>query len=320
MLHAAALQSRHGHARIASIDASRAPALRVHLVLTAADLGALNAPTPLLIPHPNLTAPRTQRPLVTGDVRYMGELVAFVIADDRYVAEDAVELIDVRYEPLTAAVDLENRRRRRRAGPPGRPGQPPGSPRAAGGRSRRRVRARGSRSVGAPLRRAQLRQSDRERGVVADYDTRTAMLRAWISTQAPLPLEDELAGLFGLPEFKVEVIAPDAAAPSAPEEDRAPGINSAPTPCSISVPWLVPATTFPAIPSFRAAPPEDPEIRRAALRSLRRPVLRLGSLSSLQDVHEAQPFQRARCSTTALGGGRRPRVRPPSPKTRERRP
>ncbi len=107
MLHAAALQSRHGHARIASIDASRAPALRVHLVLTAADLGALNAPTPLLIPHPNLTAPRTQRPLVTGDVRYMGELVAFVIADDRYVAEDAVELIDVRYEPLTAAVDLE---------------------------------------------------------------------------------------------------------------------------------------------------------------------------------------------------------------------
>ena len=63
MLHAAALRSPHGHARIVSIDASRARALPgVHLVLTAADLGELNQPSPLLIPHPGLTSPRTQRP------------------------------------------------------------------------------------------------------------------------------------------------------------------------------------------------------------------------------------------------------------------
>ena len=53
MLHAAGLRSPHGHARIVSIDAARARALPgVHLVLTAADLGELNQPSPLLIPHP----------------------------------------------------------------------------------------------------------------------------------------------------------------------------------------------------------------------------------------------------------------------------
>src|SRR5437773_689915 len=47
------------------------------------------------------------------------------------------------------------------------------------------------------------------RGVVADYDPRTGVLRAWISTQAPLPIKNGLARLFGLPEFNVEVMAPD---------------------------------------------------------------------------------------------------------------
>ena len=64
MLHAAAVRSPHARARIRSIDASRARALRgVHLVLTAAELGALNQPTPLLIPHPELTHARTPYPL-----------------------------------------------------------------------------------------------------------------------------------------------------------------------------------------------------------------------------------------------------------------
>ncbi|HZN53381.1 MAG TPA: xanthine dehydrogenase family protein molybdopterin-binding subunit, partial [Methylomirabilota bacterium] len=58
MLHAAALRSPHAHARIVRLDASaarRAPG--VHLVLTAADLGELNQPSPLLIPHPTLSHP-----------------------------------------------------------------------------------------------------------------------------------------------------------------------------------------------------------------------------------------------------------------------
>jgi carbon-monoxide dehydrogenase large subunit len=108
VLHAAALRSPHAHARIVSIDAARARTLPgVRLVLTAADLGLLNQPTPLLIPHPALSEPRTQRPLAVDEVRYVGELIAFVVADSRYVAEDAVDLIDVAYEPLPAVTDLE---------------------------------------------------------------------------------------------------------------------------------------------------------------------------------------------------------------------
>jgi carbon-monoxide dehydrogenase large subunit len=107
VLHAACLRSPHAHARVVAIDATRARALPgVHLVLTAAELGELNQPSPLLIPHPGLTHPRTQRPLAVDEVRYAGELV-FVVAEDRYVAEDAVGLIDVAFEPLPTVGDLE---------------------------------------------------------------------------------------------------------------------------------------------------------------------------------------------------------------------
>ena len=79
MLHAAAVRSPHARARIRSVDASRARARRgVHLVLTAAELGALNQPTPLLIPHPHLEHPRTPYPLAVDEVRYAGELVAIM--------------------------------------------------------------------------------------------------------------------------------------------------------------------------------------------------------------------------------------------------
>src|SRR5262245_32578219 len=106
-LHAASLRSPHAHARITRVDASAARRLPgVHLVLTAADLGELNQPTPLLIPHPTLTHGRTQRPLAAGEVRYVGEVVAFVVADSRYIAEDALQLIEVQYEPLPVVTEL----------------------------------------------------------------------------------------------------------------------------------------------------------------------------------------------------------------------
>jgi carbon-monoxide dehydrogenase large subunit len=211
LLHAAGLRSPHAHARIASIDTARALALPgVRLVLTAEALGDLNQPTPLLIPHPSLTQPRTQLPLAREEVRYVGELVAFVIADDRYVAEDAAELIDVRYEPLPAVTELEpavaggsplvhadvpgNRAAHlvQRVGDPDRA--------FAGAAHVLRERLYIERSCGSPIE---------TRGVVAEYDPRAGVLRAWISTQAPLPIKNGLARLFGLPEFKVEVVAPD---------------------------------------------------------------------------------------------------------------
>jgi carbon-monoxide dehydrogenase large subunit len=205
------VRSPHARAHIRSIDASRVRAQRgVRLVLTAAELGALNQPTPLLIPHPELTHPRTPYPLAVDEVRYAGELVALVVADDRYLAQDAAQLIDIDYEPLPAVVELEA------AGADGAPRvhaeiaanraarivQHVGDPDAAFARAAHVFRERLTieRSCGSPME---------TRGVVAEHDVRTGILKAWISTQAPLPLRSGLARIFGLPEFKVEVIAPD---------------------------------------------------------------------------------------------------------------
>ena len=211
MFHGAALRSGHAHARIVRIDATAARgAPGVRLVLTAADLGERNQPSPLLIPHPTLTHARTQRPLATDEVRYVGELVAFVVATDRYLAEDAAALIEVEYEPLPVVTDLatalasgaarvhadvpENRAARFR--------QAVGDAAGALGRAPRvrRERLAIERSCGSPIE---------TRGVVAEWDARRRVLRVWDSTQAPLPIKNGLARLFGLPEFSVEVVAPD---------------------------------------------------------------------------------------------------------------
>ena len=211
VLHAACLRSSHAHARITAIDATRARAMPgVHLVLTAAELGDLNQPSPLLIPHPGLTHPRTQRPLAVDEVRYAGELVAFVVADDRYVAEDAVGLIDVAYEALPVVADLQAA---------AQPEGPLVHADVPGNRAARVVQRTGDpdaafrgaahvlteqlyieRSCGSPIE---------ARGVVAEHDARTGQLRVWTSTQAPLPIKNGLARIFGLPEFKVEVVVPD---------------------------------------------------------------------------------------------------------------
>ncbi len=210
-LHAGVLRSPYGHARIRRIDSQRArDAFGVALVLDAAELGPLNQPGPLLIPHPSLIYPRTQRPLAVDTVRYAGEAVAFVLAESRYAAEDALELIEVEYEPLPAAIELAA------AASDGAPLVHPDVPRnvcatfpqrvgdtdAAFSRAFRIVKDRVSieRSAGQPIE---------ARGVVAQFDARDGSLTAWISTQAPIPIANGLAGLFGLPEHKVRVIAPD---------------------------------------------------------------------------------------------------------------
>src|SRR5437667_11409863 len=211
ILRAATLRSPHAHARILGIDARAARRVPgVHLVVTAAELGDLNQPSPLLIPHPTLTQPRTQRPLATDEVRFVGESVAFVVADDRYIAEDAADLIEVEYEPMPVVVDLatalaaggprvhadvpDNRAARFR--------QAVGDADAAMARAHRVLRERLTieRSCGSPME---------TRGVAAEWDRHRRRLRVWDSTQAPLPIKNGLARLFGLPEFDVEVIAPD---------------------------------------------------------------------------------------------------------------
>src|SRR5437764_387007 len=102
------VRSPYAHARITSIDAAAARAMPgVVAVYTAADLPFGGVDLPLLIPHPNLTQGRTQRCLASDVVRYAGEAVAFVIAESRYVAEDAAELVQVEYEPLPVVITPE---------------------------------------------------------------------------------------------------------------------------------------------------------------------------------------------------------------------
>jgi carbon-monoxide dehydrogenase large subunit len=211
VLHAAVLRSPHAHARIVAIEADRARAVPgVALVLTAADLGALNQPTPLLIPHPELTSPRTARPLAVDEVRYVGEPVALVVAEDRYVAEDALAGMQVAWDPLPVVASLEAATS---AGAPlvhadipgnraARVSQQVGDPASAFARAARVLRERLviERSCGSPIE---------GRGIVAEFDPRTGVLRVWDSTQAPLPIKHGLARMLGLPEFKVDVIAPD---------------------------------------------------------------------------------------------------------------
>ena len=100
-LHAAILRSPHAHAFVRSLAtaaALRAPG--VAAVLTGADVMKLSSPLAV-----GVRAPIQCWPIATDRVRYVGEPVAVVVAADRYLAEDALELIEVDYEPLPALVD-----------------------------------------------------------------------------------------------------------------------------------------------------------------------------------------------------------------------
>ena len=100
-LHAAILRSPHAHARITAIrtDAAR-KSPGVAAVLVGEDITALSAS--LVV---GVKAPIECWPIALDRVRYVGEPVAVVVASSRYTAEDALDLIDVDYEPLPAVVD-----------------------------------------------------------------------------------------------------------------------------------------------------------------------------------------------------------------------
>jgi aerobic carbon-monoxide dehydrogenase large subunit len=105
MAHAAILRSVHAHARIIKINSAQAVKLPgVISVLTAADMPGLKT-IPMRTGHiPGLERSQ-QTPVAIDKVRYVGDPVAVIVAEDRYIAEDALELIDVEYEPLAAVTD-----------------------------------------------------------------------------------------------------------------------------------------------------------------------------------------------------------------------
>ncbi len=210
-LHVAFVRSPFARARILSIDCQAAREMEsVAAVYTCDDLGSLDILMPLLIPHPSLSAPRTQRPLARGDVFHVGQPVAMVVALDRYTAEDATRLIDVDYEPLEVELDLQA------AVADGAPRvhedvannvaahlvQVSGDPDGAFARADHitKIKVQVDRSTAAPLE---------CRAVAARWDGVSGELTVWDGTQAPISVRGGLASILGLDEDKVRVTAPD---------------------------------------------------------------------------------------------------------------
>ena len=213
-LHAAVLRSPHAHARIVDIDVSGVLEVEgVHVVWTHEDLGALAPemaePLPLLIPHPDLTQGRTQYALARDEVNYVGEAVAFVVAEDRYLAEDALDRIDVTWEILPAVVGIEASRAAEHLvheDVPGNVGarseQNTGDVEAALARAPHRLQLELDieRSACTPLE---------GRGTVARWDADTNRLQVWTSTQTSTGVRAAIAVKLGLDLGQVDVITPD---------------------------------------------------------------------------------------------------------------
>ncbi len=210
-LHVAFVRSPHAHARIRRIDPGQALAIPgVVAVLTAEHLGALNASVPPRFQHPGLRHPPMPRPLAQDTVRYVGEPVAVVVAETRYAAADAADLVNVEYEPLAAVSSLEAARA---------VGAVPvhaGLDDNVAGTYRWRVGDPDAAFADAPVRLAFRLAINRgaaipieTRACLAHYDRATGQLTLWASTQSPHYLRGIIAGMTGLPAAQVRVVAPD---------------------------------------------------------------------------------------------------------------
>ncbi len=204
----AVLRSPHAHARVLRVDtAPAAPRPGVLRIFVARDLEGQVDPEPVIGIPP--AARRPLRPVLARDtVLYVGEPIVAVVAEDRYVAADACEAIEVEYAPLPAVSDLQA------ALAPGAPRVHPefpdnialtwawseGDAEGAFARAHTVVRLRlvNQRLAGVPLE---------PRGCVAEY--RVGVLTVWAGTQTPHRLRTGLAQILRLPESTVRVIAPD---------------------------------------------------------------------------------------------------------------
>ncbi len=214
MAHVAFVRSPYAHARVLSIDVSNAQARPgVLAVYTAADLGDYWQHGPLLVQPPPIERlvfhERTQVPMVKERVRHLGEIVAMVVAESRYVAEDAVAEVWVEYEPLPAAVDLEAA---------AQPDAPLVYAELGSNVGAHVIQTKGDYAAIQKEAAVLVRRKfvyDRgtaaaieNRGIVADWDRRAQRLTIWDTTQAPIAIRNGLAAMLGLSEDQVRVIAP----------------------------------------------------------------------------------------------------------------
>jgi aerobic carbon-monoxide dehydrogenase large subunit len=214
MLHAAFLRSQVAHARIAGIDVSAAlKRPGVVAVYTADDLGAYWQPGPLLVPPPPIPGivfnVRTQVPLARDKVRHVGEPIAIVVAESRYIAEDALDDIVVKLETLPVVVDMEAALRDGESSVHDDLGtnvashvrQSKGDYRNAAAKADLVLKRRFHYEHGTSC-------SMETRGVVAQWNARSQQMTIWDTTQAPVFIRNGLAAMLGLGERQVRVIAP----------------------------------------------------------------------------------------------------------------
>jgi carbon-monoxide dehydrogenase large subunit len=212
MAHAALLRSPHAHASIRSIDTSRAKqAPGVLAVFTAADTEAALKPMPCawLLPNANLKV-ATYPQLAKDTVRYVGDCVAVVVAESRYQAQDALELIDVDYDPLPVTVDPQKATAK---------GAPQLHADIAGNQAFHWTVAGGD--LDAAFAKADVVVKDRiiqqrliptameTRGCVAKWSAATGELTLWNTTQNPHIVRFLSSLVTGVPEDKLRVIAPE---------------------------------------------------------------------------------------------------------------
>ncbi|RLV50872.1 xanthine dehydrogenase family protein molybdopterin-binding subunit [Nocardioides mangrovicus] len=210
-LHAAVLRSPHAHARILDIDVE--PVLDVEgvvAVYTYDDLeDAMGEPLPLLIPHPTLTHGRTQYALAKDEVNYAGEAVAFVVATDRYVAEDAVARIRVRYEPLPAVVGIAASRAAEHLVHDDVPGNVGARMEQHNGDAPAEIaKAPHTLTLDLDVERSACTPLE-GRGVAARWDPDQQRLQVWSSTQTATGVRAAVAAKLGLDLRAVDVITPD---------------------------------------------------------------------------------------------------------------
>jgi carbon-monoxide dehydrogenase large subunit len=210
MLHAAIVRSPQAHARLTAIDTTRARALPgVVAVFTWADIVPYARPIPVrLYPLPGLER-FLQYPLARDKVRYVGEPIAVVVAASRYVAEDALDYVDISYEPLPAVMDVPTALRDEVV-----LHEEQGTNLAnqytltigdvdAAWRSAaytRKETFRVHRHTGNPLE---------TRGLVARFDTAGGELTVWGPTKVPHFNRAILASFLDLPEHKLHFVEPD---------------------------------------------------------------------------------------------------------------
>jgi carbon-monoxide dehydrogenase large subunit len=211
VLHAAVLRSPHAHARIVDIDVSDVLDVEgVHVVWTHDDLtGPMAEPLPLLIPHPDLTHGRTQYALAKDEVNYVGEAIAFVVADDRYVAEDAVARIRVEYDFLPAVVGVEAARAAEHLVHDDVPGNLAARQTQQNGDARAAIDAAPhTLSLDLTIERSASMPME-GRGTVARWDPDTGRLTVWTSTQTSTGVRAAVAAKLGLDLGQVDVVTPD---------------------------------------------------------------------------------------------------------------